>query len=49
MKRGTLESPEGVNNIGVLNVSEDLNFLFDVFVEGGTFEDLLFIDAFDRI
>jgi hypothetical protein len=31
----------------MLDVSEDLNFLFDVFVKRGTFEDLLFIDAFD--
>lgn len=33
----------------MLYVSEDLNFLFDVLVEGRPFDDLFFIDAFDRI
>jgi hypothetical protein len=31
----------------MLNVSEDFNLLFDVFVERWSLKDLLFIDAFD--
>lgn len=33
----------------MLNISEDLDLLFDVFVEGRAFKDLFFIDTFDRI
>jgi hypothetical protein len=31
----------------MLNVSEDFDLLFDVFVQRWSLEDLLFIDAFD--
>jgi len=31
----------------MLNVSEDLNFLFDVFIERRAFNDLFFIYTFD--
>ena len=38
-----------INMLIMLNVSEDLDLLFDVFVQRRALNDLLFIYTFDRI
>jgi len=43
------ESSVRTYDVFMLYISEDLDFLFDVFIEGRSFEDFLFIYTFDGI